>query len=155
MLQALDRLPEAEKCQRENVAIRRRLVQLDKRADLAHHLAWALGHHGLLLQAQGRLSEAEQCLRESVAILRRLVEVEKRAELADSLAIALRNHGIARQALGRLAPAEQRQREQLPADSGTGAVHVFSRFAERRRRDMEIKAAAERKAAHSPVNRKP
>ena len=58
VLQAQGRLPEAEKCQRENVAIRRRLVQVEKRSDMAHHLAWALGHHGLLLQALGRLPEA-------------------------------------------------------------------------------------------------
>jgi hypothetical protein len=36
-----------------------------------------------------------------------------------------------------------------------GAVHVLSRFTDRRRRGAEIKATAEGKAAHSPKNRKP
>ena len=60
-------LAAAEQCQRENVAIRRRLVETQKRFDLAGALAGALGQHGTVLQALGRLAEAEQCQASTVS----------------------------------------------------------------------------------------
>jgi tetratricopeptide (TPR) repeat protein len=74
VLLALGRLAEAEACQRENLAIRRRLVEQEGRAELANDLAAALNNHGDVLQDLGRLAEAEACQRESGAILRRLVK---------------------------------------------------------------------------------
>ena len=113
VLQDLGRLPEAEACQRGNVAICRRLVEVEQRSELADDLARALNNHGYVLQFLGRLPEAEACLRESVAILRRIVEVEQWSWKAINLARALNTHGSVLQDLGRLPEAEACQRESV------------------------------------------
>jgi hypothetical protein len=66
VLEGLNRLAEAEACQRENVAILRRLVEQEGRTELADRLTGALNNHGAVLEALNRLAEAEACQRESV-----------------------------------------------------------------------------------------
>jgi tetratricopeptide (TPR) repeat protein len=119
VLQALGRLAQAEACQRENVAIWRRLAAVETRQGLADHLlpaghlAAALGNHGSVLQGLGRLAEAEACQRENVALCTELVEGEARAGFSGPLAAALNNHGLVLRALGRLVEAEACQRESV------------------------------------------
>jgi hypothetical protein len=92
VLRGLNRLAEAEACQRENVAICRRLVEQEGRTELANDLATALNNQGSVLRGLNRLPEAEACQRESVAIYRRLVEQEGRTELTGRLDDARRDH---------------------------------------------------------------
>jgi tetratricopeptide (TPR) repeat protein len=112
-LSCLGRPAEAEACQRENVALLRRLVEQEDHPVLAGNLGRALNNHGLVLQDLNRLAEAQACHRESLVIYRRLVEQEGRAELADGLAIALRCHGRLLQDLKQPAEAEQNLRESV------------------------------------------
>jgi hypothetical protein len=111
LLQSLQRLAEAELCQRESVAILRRLVEVEKRSMLAYDLAIALSNHAESLQLLGRLADTERCRRECATILRQLTAMEKHSGIRDDLAIALSNHEEVLRALGQTGEAEQCRRE--------------------------------------------
>jgi tetratricopeptide (TPR) repeat protein len=106
-LWALGRHREAIDCHDEAIKIRRRLVEVEGRVELANYLAMALMNKGNALSALGHHNEAIDCYNEAIEIYRRLVEIEGRVELADYLATALINKGVALRDLGRLNEALQ------------------------------------------------
>jgi tetratricopeptide (TPR) repeat protein len=91
---------EAIDCYDEAIKIRRRLVEVEGRVELANDLATALVNKGVALWVLGRHSEAIDCYNEAIGIYRRLVEVEGRTELANGLAGALMDKGNALSDLG-------------------------------------------------------
>jgi tetratricopeptide (TPR) repeat protein len=86
---------EAIDCYDEAIKIRRRLVEVEGRVELANDLASALVNKGNALSDLGLHREAIDCYDEAIGIYRRLVEVEGRVELANDLASVLMNKGVA------------------------------------------------------------
>jgi tetratricopeptide (TPR) repeat protein len=81
-------------CLDRAMALARRLVKDEGRAELANDLAKALVNKGNALQGLGGLAEAVACYDEAIAVRRRLVKDEGRAELANDLAKALVNKAL-------------------------------------------------------------
>jgi tetratricopeptide (TPR) repeat protein len=117
----LGRLSEAIDCYDEAIRIRRRLVEVEGRVELANYLAKALMNKGNALSALGHHNEAIDCYNEAIEIYRRLVEIEGRVELANYLAMALMNKGAALRDLGR-------HREAI--DCYEEAIGIFKRLVE-------------------------
>jgi serine/threonine protein kinase/tetratricopeptide (TPR) repeat protein len=90
------KLPEAESCQRESLAIRRKLL-----GDESREAAQSLADLALVLRTQGKLAEAEEMFRESLATRRKLLGNEN-----EDVAWSLFGLGLTVENRGRLAEAE-------------------------------------------------
>jgi tetratricopeptide (TPR) repeat protein len=80
----LGRLKEAIDCYDEAIGIRRRLVEVEGRVELANDLASALMNKGIALSDLGRLSEALQCYDEGIGLWEMMM-AEGKVHVAPSL----------------------------------------------------------------------